>query len=83
MLTIGPWAVLVIYDIVLYVFRTVIYEFPIVGGRARGNQRPRAPSLAERNPRRYSLAASTGLETEQVRKKSQDNPQQSPERRAN
>lgn len=56
---IGPWAALVIYDLVLYVFRAVTYEFPVVGGRARGKARPRAPSLTERpngRRRRFSLA---------------------------
>lgn len=46
--TIGPWAALIVYDLVLYCFRTVTYELPIVGGRARGKRRPRAPSLKER-----------------------------------
>ena len=56
---IGPWAALVIYDLVLYVFRAVTYEIPVVGGRARGKARPRAPSLTERpngHRRRFSLA---------------------------
>lgn len=56
---IGPWAALVIYDLILYVFRAVTYEIPIVGGRARGKARPRAPSLTERpsgHRRRFSLA---------------------------
>lgn len=56
---IGPWAVLVTYDLVLYVFRAITYEIPLVGGRARGKARPRAPSLTERpsgRPRRFSLA---------------------------
>ncbi|RAL01705.1 uncharacterized protein BO80DRAFT_405518 [Aspergillus ibericus CBS 121593] len=43
-----PWATLLIFDICLYVWRMVTYEFPVVGGRARGKQRPRAPSLNER-----------------------------------
>jgi hypothetical protein len=57
--TIGPWAVLLVYDFILYVFRTVMYEVPVVGGRARGKARPRAPSLTERptgRRRRFSLA---------------------------
>lgn len=29
-------------------FRTITYEIPFVGGRARGKERPRAPSLKER-----------------------------------
>jgi hypothetical protein len=56
---IGPWAALVIYDLILYVFRTVTYEIPVVGGRAQGKARPRAPSLTERpsgRRRRFSLA---------------------------
>lgn len=56
---IGPWAALVIYDLILYVFRTITYEIPVVGGRARGKARPRAPSLTERpngHRRRFSLA---------------------------
>jgi hypothetical protein len=56
---IGPWAALVVYDLVLYVFRAVTYEIPVVGGRARGKARPRAPSLTERpngHRRRFSLA---------------------------
>lgn len=70
---IGPWAILVIYDLILYVFRAVTYEIPVVGGRARGKARPRAPSLTERpngHRRNFSLARSkedagsgTGTET--------------------
>ncbi|KAK0662240.1 hypothetical protein DIS24_g2062 [Lasiodiplodia hormozganensis] len=46
--TIGPWAVLILYDLALYFFRTVAYELPVFGGRAMGKRRPRAPSLTER-----------------------------------
>ncbi|KAH6616881.1 hypothetical protein C7974DRAFT_53729 [Boeremia exigua] len=56
---IGPWAILVVYDLVLYVFRAATYELPVVGGRARGKARPRAPSLTARpngHRRRFSLA---------------------------
>lgn len=55
----GPWVLLLLYDVVLYVFRSVTYEVPIVGGRARGKMRPRAPSLTERpsgHRRKFSLA---------------------------
>ena len=58
-LTIGPWALLIAYDLILYIVRAVTYEIPYVGGRARGRQRPRAPSLAERpsgRPRTFSIA---------------------------
>jgi hypothetical protein len=56
---IGPWVFLVIYDLVLYIFRSIAYEVPVVGGRARGKARPRAPSLTERpsgHRRNFSLA---------------------------
>lgn len=56
---IGPWAALLVYDLVLYVLRAGTYEIPYVGGRARGKARPRAPSLTERptgRRRRFSLA---------------------------
>jgi hypothetical protein len=47
-LVIGPWALLIVYDMLLYIFRSVYYEVPVIGGRAKGRQRPRAPSLTER-----------------------------------
>ncbi|KAF2500388.1 hypothetical protein BU16DRAFT_556856 [Lophium mytilinum] len=47
-LTIGPWAALLIYDVFLYIWRALAYEIPVVGGRARGKARPRAPSLVAR-----------------------------------
>ncbi|CAO1601695.1 hypothetical protein XANCAGTX0491_005338 [Xanthoria calcicola] len=47
-LTIGPWALLLIYDLLLWIFRSIFYIIPFVGGRARGKKRPRAPSLSER-----------------------------------
>ncbi|KAI4182208.1 MAG: hypothetical protein LQ346_006637 [Caloplaca aetnensis] len=47
-LTIGPWALLIVYDLLLWIFRFILYIIPFVGGRARGKKRPRAPSLSER-----------------------------------
>jgi len=44
----GPWFLIVIYDFLYYIFRVTTYEIPVIGGRARGRQRPRAPSLVER-----------------------------------
>lgn len=47
------------YDLLLYIWRSVTYELPGIGGRARGRQRPRAPSLTERpsgHRRQFSLA---------------------------
>jgi hypothetical protein len=58
LLTIGPWALVFLYDILLYLWRAVYYEIPIVGGRARGRARPRAPTLTERpsgDPRTLGL----------------------------
>ncbi|GKZ18802.1 hypothetical protein AbraIFM66951_009504 [Aspergillus brasiliensis] len=46
--TIFPWAALLIFDVCLYTGRMLTFELPVVGGRARGKQRPRAPSLNER-----------------------------------
>jgi len=63
LMAIGPWAALLIYDLLLYIVRAVTYEIPIVGGRARGKARPRAPSLTERpsgHRRRFSLARPPG-----------------------
>lgn len=54
---IAPWIIFLLYDLLLYVFRAVTYEVPYIGGRARGRQRPRAPSLAERpNGRRRNFS---------------------------
>lgn len=46
--TIGPWALLLIYDFAYYVYRSCAYHIPIIGGKARGKRRPRAPSLTQR-----------------------------------
>lgn len=58
---IGPWLALLVYDLVLYLFRAAAYEIPYIGGRARGKARPRAPSLTERptgHRRRFSRIGS-------------------------
>ena len=50
------------YDLLLYIVRTATYEVPYIGGRARGRQRPRVPTLAERpngHRRTFSLGGST------------------------
>nr|POF04110.1 hypothetical protein CFP56_21865 [Quercus suber] len=44
-MTIGPWLLALLYDLILYIFRTVQWE---LYGRHRGDRRPRAPSLTER-----------------------------------
>lgn len=48
LITLLPWTALLIFDFVLYIVRMALYEMPVVGGRVRGAQRPRAPSLNER-----------------------------------
>jgi len=56
---VGPWLLLLVYDISFYAWRSVMHELPGFGGRARGEDRPRAPSLTERpsgTKRRFSLA---------------------------
>lgn len=45
---IGPWILLLIYDIILFLFRIILWNFPIFGGHARNRPRPRAPSLRNR-----------------------------------
>lgn len=60
-IAIGPWVLLIIYDMFLYIFRTATYEIPYVGGRARNRPKPKAPSLSERpsgKPRSISLTLS-------------------------
>lgn len=57
-LVIGPWLLLIVYDAILYICRTVTYDIPYIGGRARNRPRPRAPSLNERpngRPRTFSM----------------------------
>ncbi|CAI7587613.1 unnamed protein product [Penicillium crustosum] len=48
LITIGPWAFLVFLDATIWIYRLILWEVPWIGGRARGRQRPRAPSLNER-----------------------------------
>ncbi|KAJ5103594.1 hypothetical protein N7532_004123 [Penicillium argentinense] len=48
LITIVPWFAMLVFDAGLYLYRMILWEFPWVGGRARGHQRPRAPSLQER-----------------------------------
>ncbi|KAL4906279.1 hypothetical protein BDW74DRAFT_177295 [Aspergillus multicolor] len=55
-MTVLPWVTLLILDMALYAWRLVTYYTPGIGGRARGMQRPRAPSLNEL-PDRFGLSA--------------------------
>jgi len=51
-----PWILAFLYDALLYLGRMVWHEIPVFGGRARGENRPRAPSLRQRAGRRMSFA---------------------------
>lgn len=62
--TFGPWIAVLAYDVVLYLWRSATFELPQIGGRARGRQRPRAPSLKARpdgHRRRFSVASVAGV----------------------
>ncbi|KEF60883.1 uncharacterized protein A1O9_02446 [Exophiala aquamarina CBS 119918] len=50
-INIAPWILALLYDLLYYIFRRIWHEIPIWGGRARGEHRPRAPSLRDRNRR--------------------------------
>lgn len=63
-LTIVPWAALLLFDAGLYLFRMVLWELPWIGGRARGQQRPRAPSLNERPDGQRRAFGLRGVETD-------------------
>lgn len=59
---IGPWVLIILYDVLLYLWRTFTYEIPVVGGRARGRARPRTLTLTERamgDPRALGLIGQT------------------------
>ena len=50
-MNLAPWVLAILYDLLYYIGRQIWHEIPFVGGRARGAQRPRAPSLRERTRR--------------------------------
>lgn len=52
----SPWLIAILIDLFLYIFRQAWYWLPVWGGRARGQTRPRAPSLKETRKRTLSLA---------------------------
>ena len=45
LINILPWILTIVYDFLLYLGRVVWHAIPFFGGRARGENRPRAPSL--------------------------------------
>ena len=62
MITIVPWAFLILYDILLYIWRAGTYNIPVIGGRARGRRRPVVPSFTERPSGRRRAFSMTGTE---------------------
>lgn len=55
---------MIIFDAGLYLYRMLLWELPWVGGRARGHQRPRAPSLAERAEEQRRALGLKGVESD-------------------
>ncbi|OAL33066.1 hypothetical protein AYO22_00151 [Fonsecaea multimorphosa] len=51
----APWLLAILYDVLYYICRRIWHEVPVWGGRARGEHRPRAPSLRDRATRRMSF----------------------------
>jgi len=64
-LIIGPWLLVLVYDLLLYIWRFATYDIPIIGGRARGRARPRAPSLTTR-PTGHKRQISLPINPQQV-----------------
>lgn len=62
--TIIPWAALILFDAAFYLYRLILWELPFIGGRARGQQRPRAPSLNERPDGQRRAFGLRGVETD-------------------
>lgn len=64
-ITIAPWALLLAYDLTLYVSRLLYFITPVIGGHAQGERRPPAPTLDTRpsgRPRSWSVI-SLGVST--------------------
>lgn len=57
---ISPWLLAILIDLILYMFRQIWHWIPIWGGHARGQTRPRAPSLKEARRRTLSLIGIMG-----------------------
>lgn len=53
-LNMSPWILAILYDFLLWVTRSIWHEVPVYGGRAKGEIRPRAPSLRD-SARRQSF----------------------------
>jgi hypothetical protein len=55
---------MIIFDAGLYLYRMILWELPWIGGRARGHQRPRAPSLSERAEGQRRALGFKGVESD-------------------
>ncbi|KAJ5287633.1 hypothetical protein N7478_003319 [Penicillium angulare] len=64
LITILPWFALIVFDAGLWLYRIIHWELPWIGGRARGQQRPRAPSLNERPDGQRRAFGLRGVETD-------------------
>ncbi|KAJ5584436.1 uncharacterized protein N7459_004236 [Penicillium hispanicum] len=64
LITIVPWAALILLDAGIYIYQMIFWEFPWIGGRARGHRRPRAPSLNERPDGQRRAFGLRGVETD-------------------
>lgn len=65
----------ILYDILYYIARQVWHEVPVWGGRARGERRPRAPTLRDRTrPRGLAemIGAGAGAEKEKEKEKEKE-----------
>lgn len=56
----SPWLLAILYDFLLWVARSIWHEMPVFGGRARGETRPRAPSLRDTHRRQSFVEILTG-----------------------
>lgn len=56
----SPWLLAILYDFLFWICRSIWHEIPVVGGRAQGYRRPRAPSLADVGRRRSFAEMVTG-----------------------
>jgi hypothetical protein len=71
-ITIGPWALWIVYDIVLYLWRTITYEIPFVGGRARGGFTTSSSTVSRPDP--GPVIVSRSLAAVQMTEKLDHNP---------
>lgn len=74
-LNLSPWFVAILYDLVLWICRSLWHEVPVVGGRAQGRIRPRRPGLVAGGGRQTSLSGmivETGGERPRMEKEKEE-----------